>query len=210
MRKIFLLLFSILILVTNSYAFNIKKANQVVSKLTKKVDNIFTLKVLFINEYKDSLLGGGRKLKGKFLFKIPSLYYLDYGNMKIISRGVKVYKINNIAKQIVINKLDSSNILFSLKKYYKKIINEYKLLDFEENKKEFIFSYSAKNDNSYIRYVQFNIRKKDLMPTQVVFKDINGNINIYTITYIEMNKKIDDKIFNLSFPKDYEVIDLTK
>jgi len=213
-KNISSLLFAILLLNFLSTA-GIGKEN--VQKIVKKVQSHFkeakTAEIQFKEVNKFKLTGIESTMEGTLIFQGMEKFRLETQDQVMVSNGEIFWRYNKLQNQVLIDyaKKNQQEALFN--QFLFKISDNYfaELVDEEKRngKKIFVINLTPKNnDQSFFTKIKVWIEDKSWSIKKIIYTDYNQNETIYEIKKIEINKKIDPKIFQFQVPEGAEVVDL--
>ncbi len=208
LKKIFLLLFTIVIL---AYcATDIGKIIKNVQKKYKKVSSIY-VDFKQINRFK--LTGLSSEIFGSLLLTKDDRFRLETEDQIIVSDGKTFWRYNKLENQVIIDYAKKTeqdvflhDFLFNIQeKYFSQVLSERKV----NSDKIFEIKLTPKNsESSFFEYIKVWIVDKSWEIKRVIYVDYNENETEYEIEKLSINPTIKENDFKLNIPQGIEVVDL--
>ena len=145
---------------------------------------------------------------GKIYLSHPNKFRIEYTKPReevIVCDGdsIWIYSIEN--EQVLVQSAKGSeNFVFH---YLKNSDSKLTSLNEKINGNSVYLLNLVPLDNSSpdVQSLRTWIDKKSWLPLQIEITDINGNIVIYTLKNIQIDNKLDDKLFDFVIPKDVDI-----
>lgn len=204
------LLASLLFLLPN-HLLSGNDTDKLIKKIQKKYETIEDASIKFTQQFLFGVTKNEQMFEGTFLMKKGNKYILELQHQKIITNGDIVWSINNLNKQVIIDKYrDDPNsflpdkILVSVpQNYYVSLLSNEKI----DNQDFSVFKFIPKDKKVNYKWIKVWV-SDDLLMKKIQLLDDSSNLTTYIVKEIKINQKIPDVQFQYNPPPDLEVIDL--
>ena len=161
----------------------------------------------------DFSLSNNSVVKGKFLAKSGNKYIMQMDNRIITCNGSTLWNYSIRQNNVVISKFEEMSDEVSVEKILFDLINGYKIL---EAKKEV----SSGKQSNFVVTLQKNSTSDNVLnkvkiwvnPKNYIINSIGidrgGDFEIWNLSNLKINPKLDNNKFEFSIPKNAEQIDL--
>lgn len=217
MKKIFILIISVLFLVTNlTFALSEETVNDIVERLQGRYDKTIDFSAIFTQETMTKLLGVPAIVNGKVYFKKPGMMrwkYTDPITHEIITDGETLWYYFPEEKQVRIYKtaeaLESELFLGFL--FGKgKLTDDFEValggpeLDISED--YFILMLAPKDPDTVIERIILLVDKEEYLVNQINTYDILGNVSRIAFEEISLDTGLKNSLFHFIVPSGVETI----
>ena len=217
MKKIFILSFSILLLIANlSLALSEESANDIVDKLQNQYNKTTDFSAVFTQETMTKSLGVPAIVNGKVYFKKPGMMrwkYTDPITHEIITDGETLWYYFPEEKQVRIYKTSEAfeNELFlgflfgegKLTDDFEVILGEPEL---DVSKDYYVLMLAPKDPDTVIERIILLVDKNDYLVNQINTYDILGNVSRIAFKDISLNSGLKNSFFHFIVPSGVETI----
>ena len=188
-------------------------ADEIVGKVRQKYEALKQVCADFTQTFHWKLADETQIIKGQICAKDGIKFRIESQDQLIITDGKTIWTMNKANKQVMVdNSGNNSGDNPFLKSYLKKYTEEYKaeLMGTEKTGEVdyYHLKLTAKNEDQFVRQVEFWVESKSFYLTKVQQLDINDNSTAYEVENIKADVVLKDNSFVFSAPEGYEVIDL--
>ncbi len=190
-----------------------RTAEEIIGKVRQKYEGLKQVCADFTQTFHWKLADETQVVKGQICAKDGIKFRIESQDQLIITDGKTIWTMNKANKQVMVdNAGNASGDNPFLKSYLKKYTEEYKgeLLGTEKiGQVDFYhLKLMAKNEDQFVRQVEFWVDSKSFLLTKVQQLDINDNSTAYEVENVKLDVVLKDAIFTFTAPEGYEVIDL--
>ena len=175
-------------------------------ELLSKVQNQFNLMQSFSCNFSQEINSAGLSQNvisdGKFIFAKTDNYKIEFNKKLIVSDGTDYWNYDEVAKRVVVSRLEDNPLNFSLNKLIFEYPKECEIIE-ERNKIKLI----PQSDELGLDYITISFDENYLL-NKIELVDFNANIYIFRLSNIISSSKIDKELFVFIPPKGVKVIDL--
>jgi len=188
-------------------------ADEIIGKVRQKYEGLKQVCADFTQTFHWKLADETQVIKGQICAKDGVKFRIESQDQLIITDGKTIWTMNKANKQVMVDNADkASGDNPFLKSYLKKYTEEYKgeLLGTEKTGEVDFYrlKLAAKNEDQFVRQVDFWVDSKTFFLTKVQQVDINDNSTAYEVENVKIDVILKDATFTFSAPEGYEVIDL--
>ncbi len=195
-----------LIILFSTSLFSQNSKEDIFKALKEKYGNLESISA-------DFSLSNNNVVKGKFLAKSGNKYIMQMDNRIITCNGSTLWNYSIRQNNVVISKFEEMSDEVSVEKILFDLMNDYKIL---EAKKEI----SSGKQSNYVVTLQKNTASDNVLnkvkiwfnPKNYIINSIGidrgGDFEIWNLSNLKINPKLDNNKFEFSIPKDAEQIDL--
>ena len=205
MKKLYLAILIILFVVNILQARNSKE--EIFNSLKSKYGNIESVVA-------DFALSTNQKIKGKFWAKSGNKYIMQMDNRIITCNGTNLWNYSIKQNNVVISSFDKMSEEVSVEKIMFDLLNEYKVLEAKtelasKGKKQLLIllEKNKKDGNANLNKVKIWVDANNYSINSIGI-DRGGEFEIWNLTNMKINTKIEDSRFEFKTPKNAEEIDL--
>ncbi|MBN1294748.1 MAG: outer membrane lipoprotein carrier protein LolA [Candidatus Latescibacteria bacterium] len=188
-----------------------KTADKIVDRVEKTIKKIETISCSFRQEYIWKAADRTRIISGTLHTKAPSKLRVEYPAQTIVADGETVWQYIPKNNQVTIQGYEEGEEMFPTPHsiFIRHITRgeitydgEEKIDDRECDKLHIVTQGNERTD------VTVWIDKKLYFPIKSVEEKEDGDILIYVLTDVELNKKIDDEVFTFITPDGVDIVDM--
>lgn len=209
MKKLFLNIFILLLLINNSWAID---AGKIIDNVKKKFDDIQNLTADFTQSFKWKLAGETQQQGGKIFIKGKDKFRIETEGQIVVSDGQSLWTFSKSNNQVIIDNVNKADEVVLPREIFLKFSENYKPKYVGEEKYNtmtcHVVDLIAKTDNQFIREMKIWVDKDNWLTQQVQHIDINGNMTTYSLSSIKVNQNLKDAVFSFQPPDNVEVIDM--
>lgn len=184
----------------------------ILDKIEKRLEEITSLQVNFVQEVSSGVFATIDKTKGKIYIESGDKFRIEAEDQTIVSDSIQIWIYSVENKQVKIDsvhKIDDlvrpSEYLFTFKDGYTANLSNNQDSKFENCYKIVL---TSDQDDKFIREMVLYIDSTDYLTRQAQYKDINGNLVTIKFEKYKINKKIPPAIFKFKTPKGVDEVRL--
>ncbi len=203
MKKI-IVFFAIIFFVNNLHSKNSKE--EIFNSLKSKYGNLESVSA-------DFSLSTNDKIKGKFWAKSGNRYVMQMDNRIITCNGNTLWNYSIKQNNVVISSFDKMSDEVSVEKILFDLMNDYKILEAKselsssKQKNLMLLLERNKQNSSNLNKVKIWVNPNNYSINSIGI-DRGGEFEIWNLSNLKINVKVEDSKFEFKTPKNAEEIDL--
>jgi outer membrane lipoprotein-sorting protein len=188
-------------------------ADEIIKEVQKKYTSIKKVTADYQQNFVWEMAGESVENEGKIWAKDGSKFRIDNQDQTIVTDGKTLWTLSKVNKQVMIdeynrNTRDNPFIRSFMDDYldnYKATLVREEKIDGRDHS---VLELDAINPDEFNRKVTIWVDNKTHYMTRIIQTDINGNKRIYTFSDIQTGVDLDDDLFEMEIPQDYETVDM--
>ena len=189
-----------------------QNAKDILKNVKKKYEELQSLKADFEQEYVWELAGETQKLKGTLYLVAGNLYRIETDNQVLVTNGKTVWTFSKENNQVIIDHLKTTeenplpkDLLFKYsEEYTPHLVGQEKI----DGKVTHVLNLVPRDKDAFVKSMKIWVDASLWLTVRIEQKDINDNLNTYSVRNIQENIKLDPNFFNFKIPEKAEVVDL--
>ena len=185
---------------------------EVVEKVHTKFEKLSTLSARFEKTFEWKLAKEVHKSKGKLYIKKPDRFRIETESWVMCSDGVSVWTYSEANEQVLISDASESKEALTPQAFLFQYTEGYQA-EYEREEKVgkrtcYVVKLTPKEQATFVTEMTVWVNKKNGLTQKVTYTDINGNVTIYQLSLVQIDKQLDDALFRFDAPEGIEVIDM--
>ncbi len=201
------MIFRILILLIIPITFYAQSAEDIISKVQKKFDQVDGFEAKFSQTIFSAGSAESLHFDGDFKYKKGNSFAINLPERKILSDGKTIYNYDKKNKKLVLSLYEDDDNLFSLDEIIYSYPEKCDLSMVESESGKYYIKAIPNDLELSFKEVYLTINNKYLL-SKVEIVDFNNMKFIFELFSISLNQNLDDKLFQFLPTDEVEVIDL--
>jgi outer membrane lipoprotein-sorting protein len=201
------MLFRFLVLLIVPFTFYAQSADEVISKVQEKFDNINGFKSKFSQTIYTQLSSEAIHFDGVFKYKKGNNFAVNLPDREILSDGKTIYNYDKKNKKLVLSLYEDNNTTFSIDDIIYSYPEKCELFLLESSSNKYYIKAIPKNMELNFKEVYLTINDKYLL-NKVEIVDYNNMKFIFELFNIELNPEFSSKAFFFIPTSEVKIIDL--
>ena len=185
---------------------------KLVEKVHSKFEKLSTLSAHFEKTFEWKLAKEVHKSKGKLYIEKPDRFRIETESWVMCSDGVSVWTYSEANEQVLISDASESKEALTPQAFLFQYTEGYQA-EYEREEKVgkrtcYVVKLTPKEQATFVTEMTVWVNKKNGLTQKVTYTDINGNVTIYQLSLVQIDKQLDDALFRFDAPDGIEVIDM--
>ncbi len=183
-------------------SFTAFPSKSVIEKVQTKFNSLNNFQSEFIQTSNNKI-----GLKGKFYFRKKNNYRIELKNNTIISDGTTIWNYDKKRNRVIISNIEDDPLAFSLREYLFNYPPKCNITESAVNTNHKVITLKPKTNDLNFKEAKIWVTK-DYLVEKIKVEDFNGSSFSFKFGNIQINKKLNSKLFQFSNNMDTKIIDL--